>query len=341
MYIHTLGSLLELPLLSSLIISVLANPTVQPISKENLPLPVSVVHEFQLGTWIENLAVRATGQILATSLTSSDLFQVDPTSIHPTTVVCTFPANASTGIVEFDDDIFYVIAGNFTLATLTGSWAVYEVDLRHYSAKHGTAAKVSKITDFPGAVLLNGIAALSRKKHWLLIGDSGAGVVYRLNVRTGETVKVIEDPLTKSPNRPGVGINGIKVRNHTLFFANTDRKIFGRIPVSSDGTPEAPPTVVANLEAPDDFSLGARGQAFVALNGANALVRVSKEGAVTRLAGGAPGSVLAGPTATALGRGEGDRRSVYISTSGGVQEYVTGNVTVAGTISRVDLKGYY
>lgn len=318
-----------------------------------LPLPVEVVHQFPLGTWLENLAIRKNGKILTTAITSPELFQVDDRGRLPPIVIHRFTgANSCIGITELGDDIFYVIVGNLTISTLTavvGSYAVYEVNLRNYN---GTlAAHVTKIAQIPGFKLANGITVLSHKRKTLLVGDSIAGVVYRLDIQTGTITKVLDQPLTKATNpQAGTAVNGLVVRDGYLFFVNTSQNFLAKIPINEDGTPKsgAVATIVnSDVQGPDDFSLApSRGKtvAVIAENSRNRL-GVVKNGVYTEIAGSnaAKGSVLLGPTAVEFARGGRKGRNnkkVYISTSRGVSQYFSGNITVPGTISSVDLSGY-
>lgn len=58
------------------------------------------------------------------------------------------------------------------------------------------------------------------------------------------------------------------------------------------------------------------------------------------LAGSKNSLSVAGPTAVRFGRGWSDRRSVYVSLSGGSTQYLTGNLTNGGGIVRVDVGGF-
>lgn len=156
--------------LPTLILPSLSNPLLPPRSSQQskLPLPVKIIHQFPLGTWLENLAIRRNGNILTTAVTSPELFQVDDRGDVPPTVVHRFAGKSSCfGITELEDDIFYVIAGNFALATFTsvaGSYAVYEVNLRNYNGTF--AAPVTKIAPIPNAQLVTGSPSFRiREKH--------------------------------------------------------------------------------------------------------------------------------------------------------------------------------
>lgn len=342
--------------LSTLILPSLSDLLLPPRSsrQSELPLPVKIVHQFPLGTWLENLAVRKNGKILTTAVTSPELFQVDDRGDLPPTVVHRFiGASSCTGITELGDDIFYVIAGNFAISTFTpvvGSFAVYEVNLRNYNGT--SAAPVFKIAQIPGSQLANGITVLSHKRKTLLVGDSIAGVVYRLDIQTGTITKVIDQPLTKGTDpQASTGVNGLVVRDGYLFFVNTNQNLLAKIPINEDGTPKsgAVATIVnSDVQGPDDFSLAPSGGntvAVIAQNSGNRL-GVVKNGVYTEVAGSnaAKGSVLLGPTAVEFARGGGrkgrNNKKVYISTNGGVLQYLSGNFTVPGTISSVDLSGH-
>ena len=342
--------------LSTLILPSLSNSLLPPRSsqKSNLPLPVKLIHQFPLGIWLENLAIRRNGKILTTAVTSPELLQVDDRGDIPPTVVHRFAGKSSCfGITELGDDIFYVIAGNFTLTTFTsfaGSYAVYEVNLRNYN---GTlAAPVTKIAQIPGAQLVNGITVLSHKRKTLLVGDSSLGVVYRIEIQTGTVTKVLDQPLFKgNSEKISTGVNGLVVRNGYLFFANTNQNLLAKIAINQDGTPQSGAVakiVNKDVQGPDDFSLAPFGGKFaiIAQNSPNKLGLV-KNGVYTEVAGlnAAKGSVLLGPTAVEFARGGGRKgrhnKKVYITTTGGVAQYLSGNITIPGTISSVDLSGYF
>lgn len=304
-----------------------------------LPLPVRILHQFSVGTWMENLAIRPNGKILATALSSPELVQVDNLGIEPVKVVHTFANAAScSGITELGQDVFYVVAGTFNISTLIpvpGSWSVYRVDA------NPEPAEVSLVASFPSSILLNGITVLNKDKKWLLISDSVAGVVYRLEADTGKVVKVLEDPLMKSDSSSSLGINGIKIKANNLYFTNTNKNILARVLIKDDGTSTESATAVANIDFPDDFIFNGAQDVVVAQNGVDRLGLVSGE-TVETLAGGPSNgteSKLFGPTAVQFGS-KADSTKAYITTNGGIAQYEAGNVTRGGTIFVVDVQGY-
>ncbi|KAL8823066.1 MAG: hypothetical protein Q9191_006212 [Dirinaria sp. TL-2023a] len=315
-------------------------------ARKQAPLPVEIIHEFPQGTWLENLAVRSCGQVLVSVLSTPDLYQIDPSNETSPILVHSFPEHLGLlGITETTRDIFYLAAGNYSVFSkknVPGAWNIYEVDL----TKGPRKAKVAQISNFPDFVLLNGLVTLDASKGLILLGDAGAGAVYRYNVKTNEVKIVIKDP-TMNPVPPSpVGINGIKIRKGSLFFTNAGQKIFVKVPINPDGTASGPIETLSTNSLGDDFALDGKGDAFLAQNGANNLGYLGSEGAknITVLAG-APlqdKHVLAGPSSCQFGRLRSDKKALYITTTGGISSNATAP-GLGGTLSKVDLQGsrYY
>ena len=104
-----------------------------------LPYPnddaVGVVWQFPNSTWIENLAVRQTGEILASSLSRYALYQVDPFS-HTESTIAEFGGDGVLGIAEVENDVFIVVTAKVNLATSVatpGSAKAWKVDMAAWS----------------------------------------------------------------------------------------------------------------------------------------------------------------------------------------------------------------
>ena len=144
------------------------------------PLPVSTVCDFGLGFWIENLAVRYTGEILVVNPFSPSLHQVNPLAADPTPeVVYTFPPPISglLGITETTTDIFYVAAGNVsshTLEPVPGSFSVWEVNMLGFDIT-GKPTFVREIAKFPNAVELDGMTTVNAAIGLIEISDPYLG----------------------------------------------------------------------------------------------------------------------------------------------------------------------
>ena len=69
---------------------------------------IEVVHEFSTDYNIENLAVRQSGEVLATVATYPELYQVNPFT-GETVLAATIPGvNGTLDVVEVEKDVFYV-----------------------------------------------------------------------------------------------------------------------------------------------------------------------------------------------------------------------------------------
>ena len=111
---------------------------------------------------------------------------------------------------------------------------------------------------------------LDKKERMILMADSPAGVVYKLNVRTGE-YEVVFDVLELKPvesARPASGINGVHVVDGVLYFASTNQGLLGSVPINNVGKPMGPMKVISEeVPAADDFVVDARdGSVWLAEN---------------------------------------------------------------------------
>ena len=255
----------------------------------------------------------------------------------------TFPSYlACLGIAELGPDIFYVVTGNISIAAATstpGSYSVWKLNMAGFTAG-GAPTVATKIADFPQGLLLNGMTALQPSGgNTLLIADSGAGAVWSLNVNNGAVDKIIADPLIAPTSGavPALGINGLKVYNHNLYFSNTDQALLGKVELNADGSAKGPATVVVrNAPGADDFQLDLLGDLFIA--GDNEL----RFHGILERADGPPdvvtnSSLLEGSTAVEFGRLPTDLASVYVTTNGGAAQYVSKQFTNPGKIVKVDV----
>ena len=299
-------------------------------------LPVHVIHEFPVGTSLENLAVRQNGKVLATVISHPELYQLDPIHGGPPELVSNNfgPVLGLLGIVETWPDIFYVVAANFSavaLAAAPGSNSVWKVDL----TSSRIPAPTTKIADVPDGGALNGMALLNEDKGHILIADLTVGVVWRLNVLNGEVLRIIEVPAMLPPPPPALkfGVNGIKVRDGALYFTNSGFGALYRLPIHADGTAAGNVSAVASgIDIVDDFQFNDEGDAFVTQNSSSELVEVTHEG-MKRLLVDNTTLTLPNPTAAQFGRTSADRGSLYISEDG--------NSTRGGRLSKVDIGNEY
>ena len=306
---------------------------------------VRTLYQFPKDTWVENIAVRPTGQFLITLLDPTpDLYQIDPFISQAPILVCRFPdALGALGIAEIEPDVFAVITGNSTIQIVPGSFSVWKVDMRTFNASNGSPATISKITDIPEAQLLNGAALLNQGSGIVLLAESIGGFAWGLNTRTGEYAKVLENPLTKGGAGPVPGINGIHVRDSFVYFTNSAQRLLARVPVHlTNGTAAGPYEVVAQLNASfvDDFALASRDIAYVATNFDNTIVKVrtagKDAGTSSIVEGNIHSTAFAGTTSAAFGRTASDCKVLYVTTTGGLGAPVNGSIVEGGKVLAVD-----
>ena len=306
------------------------------VSNVTYALPTHLVYDFPADTWIENLAVRSNGQIIVTEDTRPRIYQVDPFGNRDAILLHEFHETASIlGIVETSPDIFYVCTGNSSATTLQGFGEAYifKVDMRSFQPDQPASVKTSKVATLPQAKGLDGLTFLGGNSDLLLVSDIILGVIFSVDINTGESRVVINSTYTHAA---GIAVNGLKIYNDSLYFTNSVAQTFVKVPINSKGEAVGNYTVLAQGGfQPDDFALDTYGDAYVTsyAQGKNGLAFVPREGgAATYIAG------IAGPTAAAFGRTAVDRDVLYVSTSGDDFAYSSEKpVTVSGKIVKVDV----
>lgn len=189
------------------------------------------------GDGFENLAIRANGEILATTaFPSALLWYIDPLSIRLPVLLQNFTGLPGTfGIVELAPDVFYVIGNG-----AEGPHNIYEVDMRPFlplpDGTIFTPPVITQIGSIPTAVALNGMTYLRRSDRFVLIADTALGGVWKFHVETGKSDLIIQDPTMKGPANKtsfaGFGINGLRTQNGTLFYTNSGAQTMYKMPVN-------------------------------------------------------------------------------------------------------------
>lgn len=300
---------------------------------------------FQLpnvGSWFENIAVRSTGTILATRVDVPELWEINPAT-GTGTAIATFPPPISTvtGITELTPEVFALGVGQYNLGTGTvpGSYSIWTLDLSSSSADGTYHPKL--VTQIPEAGLINGLTTGDAGKGIVLAADSEFFALYKIDIPSGSYTKTLADEtMTVPPGAPiQLGINGVKIRNGYLYFTNSMRETFYRVPVGEDFKATGAVEAVATGFPQDDFVFGADGTAYVATHGANTVVKVaagSKEGIA--IAGNFESLEVAGCTACAFGRRKEDGKVLYVATAGALSMPVKGELTEPAKVVAVDLE---
>jgi sugar lactone lactonase YvrE len=116
----------------------------------------------------------------------------------------------------------------------------------------------------------------------LFESDSSLGQIWKIS-RTGEAKVWLKDPLLAPVTN--FGANGIEFNRDDPYVANTDQGTIIRIEISEEGQPHAEVFVqAAALVGADGIAFDSRHMFYVAVDVANALVRIIPKGDITTLA---------------------------------------------------------
>lgn len=210
----------------------------------SVPRNVTKIFSYNNGGF-ENLAFRSNGQLLAIiAFHEGLLFYIDPLMIRPGIVLHNFTSLSGTlGITELAPDMFYVAgvvvtANNGSSSSSSPLYNIYSVDMRGFVVlPDGTIVTPPAIKEV-GTVAgeLNGMTSLDRNDSFILSADSLAGGVWRTFVDSGESELIIKDTSMAGPPNgvqyAGIGINGLRTQNGTLFYCNSGAQTFSKMPVS-------------------------------------------------------------------------------------------------------------
>jgi hypothetical protein len=283
-------------------------------------LPVEILQEFPIGSFVENIAIRQTGQVLVTVAFSGELFMLDAAKPRAAPVLVHKFEEGITGIAEMGKDQFFVSSG---VLFQPGTWSIFHVDMSGFDGP-GSNAAIRKIVDAPEALFLNGSASFEEGS--ILVVDSVLGVIYRVFVHEGRLEKWLQhDLFTKPSDSQTPGINGIKVHNGSVFCSNTDARTIIHVDLA-DGQPKGEPTLLYHDIGVDDFAIDEKGSIYAATHVYQSVIKIDPDGKRARIAGGPDSAIVAGTTAAAFGRAPGDSQSLYVTTTGGISLPVNGEV---------------
>jgi hypothetical protein len=190
--------------------SVLCTPYPQPNGNPSL----RTIYEFPNETWIEYIALRSNDNLLTTLITTPELWERDPFPSKAELVHRSDTVTSFFGIAEVECDLFAVALGNWSYhhQVQPGTWSIWSLDLRAVDNM-----KVQKVTDIPEAHYLEGITALPSSPGIILSADSALGLIYCVNIFTGDySVAIRNDALKPAKDAiVPVGVNDIHVsQNH-------------------------------------------------------------------------------------------------------------------------------
>uniref|UniRef100_A0A4P8GEA3 Putative hetero-Diels-Alderase n=1 Tax=Phoma sp. TaxID=1707701 RepID=EUPF_PHOSX len=324
-----------------------------------IPLPNRLLHQWPNGTWVENISVRPNGNLLVTTSTpDGSVWQVkEPWKENPEVErVFNFDewVDRLIGIGETQDDKYVVVGSRFYSTDAQSShvartFCAMELDF----SGNTTEPSARLIAWMPESYLLQGVAALPWDRDTVLISDQyvlrpravqidwtpSPGQIWVLDTRTGEYGLVMTDYAelnTTYAKGPDVGIDGIKIRDHDLFWVNQDDSGIYRVKIDDAGVPVAPvkPQLVASYNTMwDDMAFDPFNENVIWATGLNAVFAATLDGQIVPVdgVGTSDNLTLPGPTACAFGRTEKDKSILY----------VTGNLlTVPESLLDVKLGGW-
>jgi hypothetical protein len=215
-----------------------------------------------------------------------------------------------------------VIAGEFDVnkfAATPGSFSVWKLDFtvqhnEHYDPffdwktkrnggdKQKSGPAVSKIVDIPKAKALGASTLLkSRDSRFLLISDSSEGMIWGLDLETGEYHPTLSHgSMLPAPNGPAMGVNGIQVHDGYLYYASVTKREFRRVQIDDTASAIGPYELILGDITLDNFDLAIDGTVYFATNTENMIVKLTAQGEIVQVAGGKNSTALAGPTCCRL-----------------------------------------
>lgn len=304
------------------------------------------IHTFDANVFVENIAVRSNGQLLVTSLSVPHLYAIDPTVANPgAPIVHTFSnVTGISGIAEVRPNVFALVTAVWDLANTRaepGTLAVWTVD---FNGKPSDPPRVTLLTTIQNSTIFNGIARHPTNPCLLLAADSALGAVWRVNLTSGAYGVAFLSPLfTPVGTAPGtnLGINGIRTAGNHIYFTNSARGLFGRVPIDGNGNQAgAVETISHSGDAGagviyDDIALDVK-------NGEGSAWIASHPSYAVRVDVGASGAqyvvndttLLLNPTSAAFGRGSRAQEKTLYVTNGG--EF-SGNDLINGGVVAVQV----
>ncbi len=265
--------------------------------------PVQVVVSFDesQGQNPEGLAIDRTGAIFVSVSPLGDVWRIAPGSDDPQ------PFGHVDGIVPGRDfgllglavDVFGNVYGAVQSAdaAANGVW--------RFDRFTGDATRL------PGTAAINLPNGLAFDKQAnLYVTDSASGAIWRIPWG-GSAFVWLQDPALTGDGSLGLnlGANGIAVQRGVLTVTNTERRTVLQIPkVAGEPGEISVLTTLPVGDNPDGVTMDVFGDAFVAMNLANAIGKITPSGSMTVAASGDP---LDFPSSVVFGTALGQRTTIY------------------------------
>jgi sugar lactone lactonase YvrE len=279
------------------------------------PAPASTVVEFPKGSFLENIAADGRGRLFVTSYLEGKVWRVEADGRR--SVWADVPGTVA-GIALNPD-------GSAVLSGWIGGKepAVFSVDAQ---------GRCEVLARLPQGQFPNGVLRLAAGRF--LVADSYRGAIWVVDTDKRSAAIWLEHASLgrADAGNPTPGVNGLKLWRGAVYASNTARQQLLRIPVvdGAAGTPE----VLLSQVGIDDFAFDAQGNLYGATHVYNSVVRITREGRTSVVAGLAEG--MAGSTAVAVVPLAGHGERLYVVTNGGMSLAPAGGLQPARVV-RVEI----
>jgi sugar lactone lactonase YvrE len=273
----------------------------------------SCVAELPTGTFLENIAIGEGGTLYVNSYLEGKVYRID--------------SDNKPRLWASVDGTIAGIALNPDGSALLSGWIKGKVPAV-FAVTPGGRTEI--LAELDGGMFPNGVVRIAAGRF--LVADSYKGVIWEVNTETRSATVWLADELLARGDAadPTPAVNGVKLFGGVLYASNTAKQLLLKVPLINGqaGRPE----VALKSIGLDDFDFDEAGVLYGATHVYNSLIRVSRDGNVTVLAGLAQG--MAGSTAVAFSAAGGGQ--VFVTTNGGMSMPPPGGVQT-GKVVQVKL----
>ncbi|KAK5993674.1 hypothetical protein PT974_07109 [Cladobotryum mycophilum] len=261
----------------------------------------------------ENIAVHPRGGLILTTWGDGSIYTLDPHAkdTTPQLLVKVPGIDSLTGITETTRGV-YAIAGGLRSS-------------QDYQFFHGSAMIMTLNLN---TGLITGMAALPSHPHYVFMAEPLDDCLRIIDLMTGayQVAHRLREFGVDRPRPPGsipFGVNGLKIRNDTLYFTNSGQLTLGRMKLGEWGTQVGKIRILTTLrdkplQMPNDFALSRNGKTAYIATHPNTIVRFARhkkwnDVVETSYFEGNSTVPINSPTAAALSNNE---KVLYVTTRG-------------------------
>ena len=292
------------------------------------PVEARVVKTYGEGVWFESVRAGADGTLYLAANVGIDFARRDyyrhahgevmerrPDGSER--VLFTMPEGSAAGVFAVAPDGTLYMSSN---GVTPGIWRITQA---------GAGAMMTKL---PRGAWPNGLDF--GPDGMLYSPDSALGLVWRIDPRTGEAVRALQDKLLRARRFISLapGANGLHFSGRQMIVTVSDSAEVLRYELNEDGSFGRPVMLARGIPG-DDFAIGRDGSLFITTHPYNTLVRVYPDG--RRVIVGDARQHIVGATDAVFGRGADDEDVLYVATDAGA---FTGGTKTRGQL--VALKPY-